>query len=151
MIVNMLKMTLVIAETDDRLGSLVVVSHISPRLCLFALSVTEAEFYADVLCAQDMLFIMWLLFSLGLDVQHNSQWSLEVSNKGAINFINGRCMMSGRTSRRIDVKQYFLWELKEQGIIKIVYGDLVMRWQVIKLYRTCHFHYLSIMDIRSIV
>ena len=58
-----------------RWGSLVlvVVSHISPRLCLFALSVTEAEFYADVLCAQDMLFIMWLLFSLGLDVQHNSQ------------------------------------------------------------------------------
>ena len=56
-----------------RWGSLVVVSHISPRLCLFALSITEAEFYADVLCAQDMLFIMWLLFSLGLDVQHNSQ------------------------------------------------------------------------------
>ena len=72
-IVSMLKLILVIAETDDRLGSLVVVSHISPRLCLFALSVTEAEFYADVLCAQDMLFIMWLLFSLGLDVQHNSQ------------------------------------------------------------------------------
>ena len=74
-IMNMLKMTLIIAETDDRLGSLVVVSHISPRLCLFALSVTEAEFYADVLCDDKACysFIMWLLFSLGLDVQHNSQ------------------------------------------------------------------------------
>jgi hypothetical protein len=60
--------------------------------------------------------------------------------------------VSGRT-RHIEVKQYFLRELKEQGIIKIVWrsGDLVMRWQVIYLPRTCRRHYLSIMDISSMV
>jgi hypothetical protein len=48
---------------------------------------------------------------------------LEVDNKGAVDFING-WSVSGRT-RHIEVKQYFLRELKEQGIIKIVWksGD----------------------------
>ena len=43
---------------------------------------------------------------------------LEVDSKGAIDFING-WYVSGRT-RHIEVKQYFLRELKEQGTIKIV-------------------------------
>jgi hypothetical protein len=80
---------------------------------IIALSVTEAELYAAVLCAQDMLFIMRLLFSLGMDVQ--LPMILEVDNKGAVDFING-WSLSGRT-RHIKVKQYFLRELKEQGII----------------------------------
>jgi hypothetical protein len=68
-----------------------------------------------------MLFIMRLLFSLGLDVQ--LPMILEVDNKGAVGFING-WSGSGRT-RHIEVKQYFLRELKEQGIIKIIWhsGD----------------------------
>jgi hypothetical protein len=44
------------------------VTHRSKMMPIVALSVTEAELYAAVLCAQDMLFIMRLLFSLGLDV-----------------------------------------------------------------------------------
>jgi hypothetical protein len=71
---------------------------------IIALSVTKAELYAAVLCAQDMLFIMRLLFSLGLDVQ--LPMILEVDNKGAVDFING-LSVSGRT-RHIEVKQYFL-------------------------------------------
>jgi hypothetical protein len=97
------------------------VTHRSKMMPIVALSVTEAELYAAVLCAQDMLFIMRLLFSLGLDVQ--LPMILEVDNKGAVDFING-WSVSGRT-RHIEVKQYFLRELKEQGIIKIVWksGD----------------------------
>ena len=68
-----------------------------------------------------MLFVMRLLFSLGLDVQ--LPMILEVDNKGAADFING-WSVSGRT-RHIEVKQYFLREQKEQGIIKIIWrsGD----------------------------
>jgi hypothetical protein len=68
-----------------------------------------------------MLFVMRLLFILGLDVQ--LPMILEVDNKGAVDFING-WSVSGRT-RHIEVKQYFLRELKEQGIIKIIWrsGD----------------------------
>jgi hypothetical protein len=64
---------------------------------------------------------MRLLFRLGLDVQ--LPMILEVDNKGAVDFING-WSVSGRT-RHIEVKQYFLRELKEQGIIKIIWrsGD----------------------------
>jgi hypothetical protein len=54
---------------------------------IIALSVTEAELYAAVLCAQDMLFIMWLLFSLSLDVQ--LPMIPEVDSNGAVDFING--------------------------------------------------------------
>ena len=97
------------------------VTYRSKMMPIIALSVTEAELYAAVLCAQDMLFIMRLLFSLGLDVQ--LPMILEVDNKGAVDFING-WSVSGRT-RHIEVKQYFLRELKEQGIIKIIWrsGD----------------------------
>jgi hypothetical protein len=80
------------------------VMHRSKMMPIVALSVTEAELYAAVLCAQDMLFIMRLLFSLGLDVQ--LPMILEVDNKGAVDFING-WSVSGRT-RHIEVKQYFL-------------------------------------------
>jgi hypothetical protein len=46
--------------------------------------VAEAELYAAVLCAQDMLFIMWLLFSLGLDVQ--------LPKVRSISLMDGRCL-----------------------------------------------------------
>jgi hypothetical protein len=44
------------------------VMHRSKMMPIIALSVTKAELYVAVLCAQDMLFVMRLLFSLGLDV-----------------------------------------------------------------------------------
>ena len=38
-------------------------------MSIVALSVTEAELYLAVLCAQDMIFIWRLLLSLGLEVK----------------------------------------------------------------------------------
>ena len=98
------------------------VTHRSKMMPIIALSVTEAELYAAVLCAQDMLLIMRLLFSLGLDVK--LPMILEVDNKGAVDFING-WSVSGRT-RHIEVKQYFLRELKEHVLLKSI-GDPVTR------------------------
>ena len=77
-----------------------------------ALSVTEAELYAAVSTAQDMLYCMNVLLSLGLSVE--LPMVLEVDNMGAVHLANN-WSVSGRT-RHIDVRQYFLRELKEKNI-----------------------------------
>ena len=46
---------------------------------------------------------------------------LKVDNKGAVNFVNG-WSVAGQT-RHIKNKQYFLRELKEVGILKIVWKN----------------------------
>lgn len=68
---------------------------------IIAMSVVEAELHAVVLCAQDMLFVVRLMFSLGLEVQLSM--TLEVDSKDAVDFING-WSVSVRT-RHIEVKQ----------------------------------------------
>ena len=91
------------------------VTNRSKMMPVIALSVTEAELYAAVQCAQDLIFIWRLLLSLGLEVK--LPMILEIDNRGAFDFING-WSVSGRC-RHIEVKQYFLRELKEAGIIKM--------------------------------
>ena len=88
---------------------------------IIALSVTEAELFAAVLCAQDMMYIWRILTCIGLIVE--LPMILEVDNKGAVDFCNG-WSVGGRT-RHIEVKQYFLRELKEMGFLKVVWlnGD----------------------------
>jgi hypothetical protein len=80
---------------------------------IVALSVMEAELFSAVLCAQDMLFAMRILNSLGLKVK--LPMKLEIDNKGAVDF-NHNYSVGGRT-RHVEVKQYFLRELKEAGLI----------------------------------
>lgn len=82
-----------------------------------ALSVTEAELYAAVLCAQDMLYVMHVMESMGLKVA--KPMVLECDNKGAVDLANN-WSIGGRT-RHIDVRQTFLRELKEEGI-------LIVKW-----------------------
>ena len=82
-----------------------------------ALSVTEAELFSAVQCAQDMLFIMRVMESLGLKVE--KPMKLYVDNKGAVDLTNN-WSIGGRT-RHIDVKQYFLRDLKEAGIIETLW------------------------------
>jgi len=78
-----------------------------------ALSVTEAELYAATQCAQDMLYVMRLLGSIGLKVK--KPMILWVDNKGAVD-ITQNWNVGGRI-RHVDVRMYFLRELKEEGII----------------------------------
>ena len=77
------------------------------------LSVTKVELYATVNCAQDILYFMNVLQQLDLTV--NLPMVLEVDNQGAVhlakNWIIGGC------AGHIDVRQYFLQELKEAGIL----------------------------------
>jgi hypothetical protein len=85
----------------------------SKMMPIIALSVTEAELFAATQCAQDMLFVMCILNSLGLKVE--LPMILEIDNRGAVDITNNWAI-GGRT-RHVEVKQYFLRELKEMGLI----------------------------------
>jgi hypothetical protein len=86
-----------------------------------SLSVTEAESAAGVMVAQDMLYVYRLLESTGLSVE--LPMLLEIDNKGAVDLANN-WSVGGRT-RHVDVRNHFLRELKDEGLIvvKHVPGD----------------------------
>ena len=79
------------------------------------LSVTEAEIAAGVMVAQDMLYIYRLMESLELEVE--LPMVLEMDNSGAVDIANS-WSVGGRT-RHVDVRNYFLRELKDQGLLVI--------------------------------
>jgi hypothetical protein len=79
------------------------------------LSVTEAEYVSATECAQDMLFVMRVLESIGLKVK--KPMILKIDNKGAMDLTNN-WSASGRT-RHVDVRHHFLRELKEDDIIHV--------------------------------
>ena len=97
------------------------VNMASKMMPIIAISVTEAELYAAIQCVQDMLFVMRVLMCIGLEVELTM--ILEVDNKGAVDICNS-WTVGGRT-RHIEVKQYFLRELKEAGLVKVIWrkGD----------------------------
>jgi hypothetical protein len=80
------------------------------------LSVTEAEMVAGTECAQDMLFIKKLLESLELQV--NLPMILHIDNTGFVDFTQS--WNTGGRMRHIDCRYYFLREIREEGIIKMV-------------------------------
>jgi hypothetical protein len=81
------------------------------------LSVTESELVAVVSAAQDMLYEMRVLESIGLKVQ--LPMVLEVDNKGGVDLANN-WSVGGRT-HHISVRVNFLRELKEQGLLCVVW------------------------------
>jgi hypothetical protein len=85
------------------------------------LSVTEAELVAATQCAQDMLFNMGILESMGLKVK--KPMILEIDNKGAVDLSHN--WSAGGWTRHVEVRQYFLQDLKEEKVIllKRILGD----------------------------
>ena len=86
----------------------------SKLMPIVALSVTEAELFSAVNCAMDMIFVMRILNCLGLKVK--LPMKLEIDNKGAKDIAHNWTV--GGRLRHVEVKQYFLRELKEAGIIE---------------------------------
>ena len=82
---------------------------------IVAISVTEAELFAMTQCVQDMMFAMRIMNSLGLKVQ--LPMIIEVDNKGAVDIANN-WSVGGRT-KHVDTKQFFVRQLKEEGLIKV--------------------------------
>lgn len=80
-----------------------LISFQSKMMPIVALSVTEAGLYAAKMCAQDMMFALRIMESIGLRVK--LPMVLYVDNKGAEHLIDG-WSVGGRT-RHIKVKQYF--------------------------------------------
>jgi hypothetical protein len=81
-----------------------------------SLSVTEAESVAATQCAQDMLFVMRVVKSVGLKVK--KPMILEVINKGAIE-LSHNWSVGGCRTRHASVRQNFLRELKESQTIAL--------------------------------
>jgi hypothetical protein len=79
------------------------------------LDVTSAELVSATQCAQDMLFVMRVVESMGLKVK--KPMILEIDNKGAVD-ISHNWSISGR-SRHDSVRQSFLRELNEDDIINV--------------------------------
>jgi hypothetical protein len=80
------------------------------KMCQYVdLSVTESELGSTTEMAQDMLFAMHIIESMGLKVK--KPMILCVDNKGAKDLANN-WSVGGRT-RHVEVWQYFLRELKE--------------------------------------
>ena len=71
-----------------------------------ALSMTEAELYVAVLCAQDMLYVKHVLESQKLKVKF--PMVLEVDNQGVVALANNWSV--GGRMRHVEVRQCFLRE-----------------------------------------
>jgi hypothetical protein len=82
-----------------------------------SLSVTESELISAVSCVQDLLFEKRVLESLGLKVK--VPMVLRVDNKGVVDLVNN-WSVGGRT-RHITTKANFLRELKEEGVLKVIW------------------------------
>jgi hypothetical protein len=68
-----------------------------------------------VLCAQDMLYVLNVLESMGLWVK--LPMLLEMDNKGTVDLANNWSI--GGCTRHVDMQQCFLWELKKSKVMKI--------------------------------
>jgi hypothetical protein len=77
------------------------------------LSVTEAELAAVVTLVQDMMYVYRVIKSIGLTVE--LPMIAELDNSGARDLANS-WSVGGRT-RHVDVRMFFLRELKEEGLV----------------------------------
>ena len=85
------------------------------------LSTTESELVAGTQCAQDVLYVYKIMTSIGLKVK--LPMILEIDNRGTVDLANN-WSIGGRT-RHIEVRQYFVRELKEAGLLQVkwISGD----------------------------
>jgi len=79
------------------------------------LSSTEAEYVAASQEAQEMMFVMRVLLSIGLKVY--LPMKLKVDNTGAIDLANKRT--TGVRTRHVDIRHHYIRDLKEQGFIEL--------------------------------
>jgi hypothetical protein len=89
---------------------------------IVALWVTEAELFAATNNAQEMLYTKRIIESLGLHVQF--PMILEVDTKGTVDLVNKYSV--GWRTRHVETRQYFMRQLKEENIIKVIWtpGEL---------------------------
>jgi hypothetical protein len=84
---------------------------------IVAICVTKAELIQQCELAQDMLYVFRLLRKMSLMIK--LPMVQECDNQGTVDLINN-WSSSGRT-QHIDVRYKFLQELKEQGLIRVIW------------------------------
>jgi hypothetical protein len=84
---------------------------------IVALSMTEAELFTATINAQDMMYVKRILEYIRLRV--HLPMIMEVDNKGAVDL--GNNFSVGVRIRHIETRQYYLRELKEKGIISVIW------------------------------
>tara|TARA_B100000780_G_scaffold239015_1_gene180618 strand:- start:385 stop:4227 length:3843 start_codon:yes stop_codon:yes gene_type:complete len=89
----------------------------SKMMPVVALSTTEAELYAAVLTAMDMMFIYHSMISMGLTVE--LPMKLHCDNMGAVGYANN--WSCGGRIKHVDIKMNYLRELKENGYLHVVH------------------------------
>ena len=92
-----------------------IVKQYSKMMPIVALSTTEAELYSAVITAQDMMFVYHVV--VGLELKVKLPMILYCNNNGAVQLANN-WSVGGRT-RHVDIKQNFLRELKDNGLLKV--------------------------------
>ena len=92
-----------------------IVKQYSKMMPIVALSTTEAELYSAVITAQDMMFVYHVV--VGLELRVKLPMTLYCDNNGAVQLANN-WSVGGRT-RHVDIKQNFLRELKDNGLLKV--------------------------------
>ncbi len=79
------------------------------------LSMTKTEVAGAVMVTHDMLDFYRMLESLGLQV--DLPMIIEMVNSGDFNI--AKCWSAGKRTHHVDVCNYFLCELKDQGLLVI--------------------------------
>ena len=92
-----------------------IVKQYSKMMPIVALSTTEAELYSAVITAQDMMFVYHVM--VGLELRVKLPMTLYCDNNGSVQLANN-WSVGGRT-RHVDIKQNFLRELKDNGLLKV--------------------------------
>jgi hypothetical protein len=81
------------------------------------LSITEAELCSGIECAQDMLFAMRVLESIGLTVA--KPMILSIDNKGVVDYANN--WSTGGRMRHASIRLGFLRELKKENLVEVAW------------------------------
>jgi hypothetical protein len=91
------------------------ISYCSVTQKFVMLSMTEAEITSSMMATQDMLYVYQLLELLKLKVE--LPMILEMDISGAVDITNSWSV--GGKTHHVDVRSYFLWELKDRGLFII--------------------------------
>jgi hypothetical protein len=79
--------------------------------------ICQSETHAGVGCIQDMLYVKKVVKSVRLEVE--LLMVLYMDNQAAVDLANGWSSIAGRM-HHMDTSLWFIRELKEQGVLKIV-------------------------------
>ena len=96
-------------------GTLIAVRSVMQKVV--AISTVEAELIALVMCIQEMMYLKKLVEALELKVE--LPMKVECDNKSTVDLVNGQFSAGG--TKHIDVKLMYARELKDAGVIKVMW------------------------------